>query len=175
MPLTITPIFTYLTSVSQFTSPLTDITGLNGFFPPKYSASAFQSFQLGTGHPTFVSTWTRSFPMPTKRTSHTLLNTTKTKAWRPDGPTQGRCLWEFHDVWRWNTVTDQAVILRGNYFTKHPDTGKKIDWYTDCYLPLVKKWSGRVRKASPDVLVFLEPLPNEAGLFFFSFSSDMPF
>ena len=105
--------------------------------------------------------------MPTKRTSHTLLNTTKTKAWRPDGPTQGRCLWEFHDVWRWNTVTDQAVILRGNYFTKHPDTGKKIDWYTDCYLPLVKKWSGRVRKASPDVLVFLEPLPNEAGLFFF--------
>ncbi|KAF8802051.1 glycoside hydrolase family 5 protein [Phlegmacium glaucopus] len=124
--------------------------------------SAFQSFQLGTGHPTFVSTWTRSFPMPTKHTSHTLLNTTKTKAWRPDGPTQGRCLWEFHDVWRWNTVTDQAVILRENYFTKHPDTGKKIDWYTNCYFPLVKKWSERVRKASSsDVHVFLEPLPNE--------------
>ncbi|KAF8802038.1 glycoside hydrolase [Phlegmacium glaucopus] len=99
--------------------------------------SAFQSFQLGTGHPTFVSTWTRSFPMPTKHTSHTLLNTTKTKTWRPDGPTQGRCLWEHHDVWRWNTVTDQAVILRENYFSK---------------------------ASSPDVHVFLEPLPNEVVL-----------
>ena len=128
-----------------------------------YTASAFQSFQLGAGHPTLVSTWTRSYIMPTKRTSYTLLNTTKTKAWRPDGPTQGRCLWEYHDVWRWNTMTDQAVVLRENYFSRHPDTGKKIDWYTNCYFPLVKKWSERVRKVSPDILVFLEPIPNQVG------------
>ena len=128
-----------------------------------YTASAFQSFQLGTGHPTMVSTWSRSSLMPTKITSQTLLNTTKTKAWRPDGPTQGRCLWEYHDVWRWNTVTDQAVILRENYFTRHPDTGEKIDWYTNCYFPLAKRWSERVRKVSPDAIVFLEPIPNQVG------------
>ncbi|CAA7263297.1 unnamed protein product [Cyclocybe aegerita] len=124
--------------------------------------SAFESFQLGAGHPTEVATWTRSFPMPTKHTSHTLLNTSKTKAWRPDGPTQGRCLWEYHDVWRWNTTTDKAVVLRENYFRQHPDTGKKIDWYTDFYYPFAAKWSERVRMASsPSKLIFLEPIPNE--------------
>lgn len=64
--------------------------------------------------------------MPTKHTSHTLLNTSGVKAWRPDGPTQGRCLWEYHDVWRWNNVTDKAVPLRENYFRQHPDTGHKV-------------------------------------------------
>ena len=146
-------------------SNLQTIPGINNFF--NYTASAFQSFQLGTGHPTLVSTWTRSSPMPTKITSRTLLNTTKTKAWRPDGPTQGRCLWEYHDVWRWNTVTDQAVILRESYFTRHPDTGEKIDWYTDCYFPLAKRWSERVRKVSPDAIVFFEPIPNQVGWFTF--------
>ena len=101
--------------------------------------------------------------MPTKLTTHTLLNTTNTKAWRPDGPTQGRCLWEYHDVWRWNTVTNQAVVLRENYFFIHLDTGKKIDWYTDCYFPLAKRWSEQVRKVLPDVIVFLEPIPNQVG------------
>jgi hypothetical protein len=157
-PLTIIPIFTYPTSVSQLPQ-IYSLSPVPIVF--QHIASAFQSFQLGTGHPTLVSTWTRSFPMPTKNTSQTLLNTTKAKAWRPDGPTQGRCLWELHDVWRWNTVTDQAVILRENYFTRHPDTGKNIDWYTNCYFPLAKRWSEQVRKVSPDVIVFLEPLPNQ--------------
>ncbi|KAH9474389.1 Ergosteryl-beta-glucosidase [Psilocybe cubensis] len=124
--------------------------------------SAFQSFQLGAGYPTLVPTYTRSFPMPTKLTSYTTLNTAKVKAWRPDGPTKGRCLWEFHDVWRWNEVTNKAVVLRENYFRKHPDTGAKINWYTDMYYPFANKWSERIRKASsPSKLVFLEPLPNE--------------
>ncbi|KAJ3515852.1 hypothetical protein NLJ89_g1495 [Agrocybe chaxingu] len=124
--------------------------------------SAFESFQLGAGHPTEVATWTRSFPIPTKHTSHTLLNISKTKAWHPDGPTQGRCLWEYHDVWRWNTTTDKAVVLRENYFRQRPDNGKKINWYTDFYYPFAVKWSERVRKASsPSKLIFLEPIPNE--------------
>ncbi|KDR76952.1 hypothetical protein GALMADRAFT_246095 [Galerina marginata CBS 339.88] len=124
--------------------------------------SAFQSFQLGAGHPTLVPTYTRSFPMPTKLTSHTMLNTLGVKAWRPDGPTLGRCLWEYHDVWRWDNTTDKAVVLRENYFRQHPDTGKKVDWSTDLYYPFAKKWSERVRKASSNAkLVFLEPIPNE--------------
>ena len=89
-------------------------------------ASAFQSFQLGAGHPTLVSTWTRSFPMPTKKTSTTLLNISKRKAWRPDGPTNGRCLWELHHVWGWDNVKDQPVVLQENYFSKNPVTGKKV-------------------------------------------------
>jgi len=66
--------------------------------------SCRQSFQLGdrAGHPTLVSTWTRSIPMPTTKTSTTLLNTSKHKAWQPDG----RCLWELHHVWGWDNVKD---------------------------------------------------------------------
>ncbi|KAG6899896.1 hypothetical protein C0993_005582 [Termitomyces sp. T159_Od127] len=37
-------------------------------------ATAFESFQLGAGHPTVVGAWTRSFPMPTRRTSSVVLN-----------------------------------------------------------------------------------------------------
>ncbi|PPQ65139.1 hypothetical protein CVT24_003229 [Panaeolus cyanescens] len=124
--------------------------------------SAFQSFQLGAGHPTLVSTWTRSFPMPTRHTSTTLLNTAKVKAWRQDGPTSGRCLWEYHDVWRWSNKSNKAVSLREHYFSVHPDTGKQVDWYTDYYFPLAMRWSDRARKVSSDSkLVFLEPIPNE--------------
>ncbi|EDR04197.1 glycoside hydrolase family 5 protein [Laccaria bicolor S238N-H82] len=63
-------------------------------------------------HPTLVSTWTWSFPMPTKKTSTPLLNTSKRKAWRPDGPTNGRCLWELHHVWGCDNVKDQPVVLQ---------------------------------------------------------------
>jgi hypothetical protein len=64
--------------------------------------------------------------MPTKKTSTTLLNTSKRKAWRPDGPTNGHCLWELHHVWGWDNVKDQPVVLQENYFSKNPVTGKKV-------------------------------------------------
>ncbi|KAF8953069.1 hypothetical protein BDZ97DRAFT_635755 [Flammula alnicola] len=37
--------------------------------------SAFESFQLGAGHPTLVSTWMRSFPIRSIYLSHTLRKT----------------------------------------------------------------------------------------------------
>jgi hypothetical protein len=85
-------------------------------------------------------------------------------------------------VWRWSTTTDKPVILRENYFRRHPDTGKEvglplseerqfiklcleqIDFYVDFYYPFALKWSERVRKlTSPDKLVFLEAIPNEVS------------
>ncbi|PFH50868.1 glycoside hydrolase family 5 protein [Amanita thiersii Skay4041] len=124
--------------------------------------SAFQSFQLGAGHPTLVPTWTRSFPMPTSRTSQTLLNTEGRKSWRTDGPTGGECLWEMHGVWGWDIKKKEAVVLRENYFVKHPLTNKKIDWYTDFYFPFLKQWAARVReRSSPGKIIFVEAIPNE--------------
>jgi len=141
--------------------------------------STIQSFQLGAGHPTLVPTWTRSFPMPTKRTTYTLLNERRKKAWKEDGPTGGQCLWEMHEVWSWCKTRNEAVVLRENYFVKHPASGKKvrvqachplfevlmfsqIEWYTDCYYPLMKKWADRVLQAStPDKILFVEAIPNE--------------
>ncbi|KAJ7118441.1 glycoside hydrolase [Mycena crocata] len=127
-----------------------------------YVPTPFQSFQLGAGHPTSVSHWTRSFPMPTRKTSEAVLNTKGCKAWRPDGPTLGECVWAMHGVWGWDRNKDVAVVLRENYFVKHPLTGESIDWYTDFYYPFLHKWVERVRGVSPpEKIVFVEAIPNE--------------
>ena len=89
-------------------------------------ASAFQSFMLASGYPTSVGYWTRSFPLPTRRTTHNILNPMGRKAWRQDGPTGGKCVWEMHGVWGYDLVRKEGVVLRENYFVKHPMTGKKV-------------------------------------------------
>jgi|SRR6266850_1495228 len=90
------------------------------------SASAFQSFLLGAGHPTAVDRWTRSFPMPTKCTGQELLNPQGRKAWREDGPTGGRDLWEMHGVWEWDSAKNAGAVLRETYFVNDPTTGRKV-------------------------------------------------
>lgn len=118
--------------------------------------------------------------MPTSLTSQQLLNTSRHKAWRDDGPTQGRCLWEMHGVWGWDRTKKEGVVLRESYFIKDPTTKKKvssidadislgtdlclcqIDWYPDFYYPLINRWADRVRAASSTKkIVFVEPIPNE--------------
>ena len=89
-------------------------------------ASAFQSFMLASGYPTSVGYWTRSFPFPTRRTAYNVLNPMGSKAWRRDGPTGGKCVWEMHGVWGYDLIKKEGVVLRENYFVKHPMTGKKV-------------------------------------------------
>jgi hypothetical protein len=142
-------------------------------------ASAFQSFKLSAGYPTPVDHWTRSWPMPTRLTSSSVLNPEGRNAWRKGGPTEGRCIWEKHGVWAWDHAKKEGVVLRENYFVNHPLTGKKVghafavwsdflyvsllqvDWYTDFYYPFIDKWTQRVQRHSPSKLLFFEPIPNE--------------
>jgi hypothetical protein len=91
-----------------------------------YLASAFQSFLLGAGHPTEVGHWTRSFPLPTRQTSRATLNTAGVKCWTDHGPTEGKCVWEMHGVWGWDTRKEVGVVLREGYFRKHPMTGREV-------------------------------------------------
>ncbi|THH17235.1 hypothetical protein EW146_g3534 [Bondarzewia mesenterica] len=124
--------------------------------------SALQSFLLGSGYPATVGHWTRSFPMPTRLTSQSVLNSASRKAWRLDGPTGGKCIWEMHGVWGYDVQKQEGIVLRENYFVKDPMTGKKVDWYTDFYYPFINQWTNRVRSASSsEKMVFLEPIPNE--------------
>jgi len=148
-------------------------------------ASAFQSFMLGAGYPTLVPFWSRSFPIPTRLTSHSVLNSAGNRAWRPDGPTKGKCIWEEHGVWGWDTNKKEGVVLRENYFSKNPANGQKvlvlplvkldvihsfflpaqIDWHTDFYYPFLHKWANRIRKiTSEEKIVFVEAIPNEVCL-----------
>lgn len=88
---------------------------------------------LGSGYPTLVSHWTRSFPVPTRKTSDGVLNSDKRSAWRLDGPTKGKCVWEMHGVWGWDRSKNEGVVLRENYFTKHPVSGRKVDLLSDSF------------------------------------------
>ncbi|KAL0945851.1 hypothetical protein HGRIS_012134 [Hohenbuehelia grisea] len=144
-----------------------DLPSLHGFdyntdLHLSFVPSAFQSFMLGSGYPTSIAHWTRSFPMPTKKTSHSVLNPAGYKSWRSDGPTGGRCVWEMHGVWGFDTTKKAGVVLRESYFSKHPMSGEKVDWYQDFYYPFLNKWTNRVRNVSPpEKLIFAEPIPNE--------------
>ena len=64
--------------------------------------------------------------MPTKLAGKVLANKKGISAWRSDGPTQGKCLWEMHGVWGWDEVKKVGVPLRESYFQKDPNTGKKV-------------------------------------------------
>ncbi|GJE93053.1 glycoside hydrolase family 5 protein [Phanerochaete sordida] len=121
-----------------------------------------QSFTLGAGHPTEVGVWTRSFPVPTRRTGKTTLNAGGRSVWRADGPTAGQCLWEMHGVWGWDRGKKEGIVLRENYFKKHPQSGAPVDWYQDFYFPFLKKWAHLVQAtARPGTMVFVEAIPNE--------------
>ncbi|KAF8518261.1 cytoplasmic protein [Hysterangium stoloniferum] len=125
--------------------------------------SALAGFTLGAGHPTSVPFYSRSFPMPTKLTHHVTLNEKGRKVWRDDGPTGGKCLWELHGVWGWDTTKNQGIVLRESYFKINPQTNARIDWYTDFYYPFLSRWVERVR-AIPEAkkkVVFVEAIPNE--------------
>ncbi|TFK28296.1 cytoplasmic protein [Coprinopsis marcescibilis] len=124
--------------------------------------SAFQSFQLGAGYPTLVPMYKRSFPWPTKLSGHLLLNSNKRKAWNPEGPTGGRCLWATHNVWDWDRNKNEGVVLQNGYFAVHPRTKEKVDWYTDYYFPFTQAWEKKVRGVvGQEKLMFVEPIPNE--------------
>ncbi|KIJ89936.1 glycoside hydrolase family 5 protein [Laccaria amethystina LaAM-08-1] len=52
--------------------------------------------------------------------------------------------------------------MSGAGTTKNLVTGKKVDWYTDFYFPLLNQWAEHVRTVtSLDKLIFVEPIPNE--------------
>ena len=80
-------------------------------------------------------------------TSHSVLNPDKRSVWKLDGPTQGKCVWEMHGVWGWDKTKGEGVVLRENYFAKHPVSGRKVRLTfsslvrTEC-LMIIHRWIG---------------------------------
>ena len=64
--------------------------------------------------------------MPTRCTGQELLNPQGRKAWREDGPTDGRDLWEMHGVWEWHSTKHTGTVLSETYFVNDPATGRKV-------------------------------------------------
>ncbi|KAF8750383.1 Cellulase (glycosyl hydrolase family 5) [Rhizoctonia solani] len=118
--------------------------------------NALQSFALGAGHAVRIPHYVRSWPWPTRIGS--MCFETK-KAWRENGPTQGKCIWEMHGVWGWDIKKSEPVPLREGYFKKNPDTGEDVEWHADFFYPFVRRWSARVHELTGNrKMVFLEAI-----------------
>ncbi|KAL8276134.1 hypothetical protein RQP46_011465 [Phenoliferia psychrophenolica] len=126
-----------------------------GFFP-----TPAQSWALGAGHPVLIDHYVPSFPVTAK--SHAVLLTPPggRRAWK-DGV---ECVWEEHGVWAWDAKRGRGgepVVLKAEYFRKHPVTGKDVEWYRDFYWPFCAKFGDRIGKANPAWNTFVGPIPNE--------------
>ncbi|EKM57344.1 glycoside hydrolase family 5 protein [Phanerochaete carnosa HHB-10118-sp] len=120
-----------------------------------------QSFTLGAGHPTEVGVWTRSFLIPTRRTSQVILNKADRKIWYHDGPTGERCIWEMLGIWGWDCNKKEGIVPRENHFKKHSMTNAKVDWCTAFYFPFLEKWAHLAHSMSnSDKMIFAEAIPN---------------
>ncbi|KAF8750382.1 Cellulase (glycosyl hydrolase family 5) [Rhizoctonia solani] len=113
--------------------------------------NALQSFALGAGHAVRIPHYVRSWPWPTRIGKHVLRNQEGVKAWRENGPTQGKCIWEMHGVWGWDIKKSEPVPLREGYFKKNPDTGEDVEWHADFFYPFVRRWSARVHELTGTV------------------------
>ncbi|KAJ3082647.1 hypothetical protein HDU99_002037, partial [Rhizoclosmatium hyalinum] len=118
-------------------------------------ASPVQSFGLGSGMAVEVDYYVNSWPVPTKKAGTRIMNEEKRSVWLK----YGECIWKQHGVW--DDVNGKPKILKPNYFCTHPATGKPIDFYDDCYMPMMRKYTAAIQKVNQDHLVFFEPIPNE--------------
>ncbi|KAG0297236.1 hypothetical protein BGZ98_000663 [Dissophora globulifera] len=117
--------------------------------------SALEAFALGDGMPLPIGVWVKSWPYPTKKERTRIINTEKESAW-----IDGECLWRQHGVWSVHSKTGAPQLDRPDYFTKHPETGEKIDFYR-FYLDFVNKYSSAIQSVAPSAFVFVGPIPNE--------------
>lgn len=92
--------------------------------------------------------------MPTRKTSHSVLNDDKRSAWRLDGPTKGKCVWEMHGIWGWDRIKGEGVVLRENYFTKDPVSGRKV-CILSCHLVLMAYFMIMFRLIGTQTFIFL--------------------
>lgn len=84
-------------------------------------------FALGAGHAVKVDVYAASFPVTKK--SHSVLFSPPRSVWGDSG-----CPWEQEGVWTWRESKleegeGEAIPLKCDYFTKHPETGVQVEWY----------------------------------------------
>ncbi|KAJ3021061.1 hypothetical protein HKX48_009306 [Thoreauomyces humboldtii] len=117
--------------------------------------SALQSMALGSGIPQEIDVWVKSWPWPTRKDSKRVFNVEKVSAWLP-----GReCIWKTHGVWDIDEEGNPRAVDPA-YFSKKRD-GSPVNFYHDCYIPFIKRYTEAITAADSSLLIFFEPIPNE--------------
>ncbi|TIB98826.1 glycoside hydrolase [Wallemia mellicola] len=112
-----------------------------------------QGMALAMGHAVTVDYYTRTFPFPTRKSGVRKISPVR-KAYKNDAV----CPWLREGVWAYSTDKSKPVVLRQDYFKKHPLTGKTVEWYHDFYMPFAKKF---YEKCANGRWCVVEPIPNE--------------
>lgn len=50
-------------------------------------------------------------------------------AWKEEAEGGKGCVWKEAGVWKWKEKAREAVMLRCDYFNRHPETGAEVEWY----------------------------------------------
>ncbi|PHH53869.1 putative glycosyl hydrolase YIR007W [Ceratocystis fimbriata CBS 114723] len=127
----------------------------------------WQAILTGSGRSCEIDVWAMGGMGPYK-TGTRLVDPRGEKAWLPVGYDEsrykytrdpgwklGECLWAQHGVWDPETDT----VLRKDYFSKNPRTGKRIDHpeFTDTYfMDFWRLYKAAVRREHPDCIVLMQ-------------------
>ncbi|KAJ3038777.1 hypothetical protein HDV00_000353 [Rhizophlyctis rosea] len=65
-----------------------------------------------------------------------------------------------HGVWTID-AHGEPQTLKPDYFSKHPSDGRPVNFYIDCYVPFLRRYTDAIKAADPDLFIFFEPIPNE--------------
>jgi len=84
------------------------------------------------------------------------LNTKKVSAWTDPS----KDVWLRNGVWMPRGTNGKPRLLKPHYFSKHPQTGRKIDFLKDYGVPFWKRASKAIRAEMPDAIIFAEPVLN---------------
>ncbi|CAM1510681.1 Fc.00g010160.m01.CDS01 [Cosmosporella sp. VM-42] len=134
--------------------------------------SLAQALALGSGYSQTVNFYVKSWPFPTRISHRSVVDPKGRSAWLSHDPNtspfgsqgMGQCVWKAHGVWEWDDKKQTPVVLRPEYFdTDHRPgrEGQKVEWYRDFYGPFLQRFSERVSRGRPQLLSFIEPIPNE--------------
>lgn len=127
-----------------------------------YHTSAIQSFVLGDGYSLKIPYWKPSFPHPTEISHYVTVNEAGERAWEDGRP----CIWREHGVWEWDSKGQKPLVMRQSYFERDPRTGRRIEWYNDCWYPFLKRFRERIvagKKERLEWFTFAAGIPNEVS------------
>ncbi|ORY87993.1 glycoside hydrolase superfamily [Protomyces lactucae-debilis] len=119
--------------------------------------SGIQSMLLASGVPQEVPHFTKSWPVPTKKTSIKMLNADGIRLWRDDMED----VWRQHSVWN---IIDGQTRYDPRHFTRYPKTharaGEEVKFLQDFYRPFLMSFDQAIKAAMPHAYTFVEPIPN---------------
>lgn len=129
-----------------------------------YMPNALQSMSLAAGLPTPVPYFSRTWPHPSKRVRDDVLNEGCVSAWLPGK----KDVWLEEGVYSlpedWKTGKVTLGPKGEGYFATHPNTGMKVDFEKDFYVPFLRSFKIGIAEALQDSLagrwMFVEPVPN---------------